>query len=220
MDAAEIRIRAERRIGELMRAQKKQFGTAQGKRTDLGSMKTQVDGSKITLAQVGIDKTLADRARKYAAVPDEEWEQEAAREAKERQKIGGKEAGRGRPKQVTTETSEPIASGEARVIAAKKFNVGIGAVDAAVNIAHPPRFDSPWRKRPHRIACTAFGRGDRCQTSPAARETGEESPDFSALKSRQVSRREAVAAMRPPFPGEFERSTRIHRPLLIRREGK
>jgi hypothetical protein len=64
-----IRIRAERRIGELMKAQKDAHGTAQGKRTDLGSTKTQVEQPKITLTEVGIDKGLADRARKYAAVP-------------------------------------------------------------------------------------------------------------------------------------------------------
>jgi hypothetical protein len=42
----------------------------------VSSAKTQVDGAKITLTDVGSDKGLADRARKYAAVPDDEWEQE------------------------------------------------------------------------------------------------------------------------------------------------
>lgn len=80
VDAAEIRIRAERRIGELMKAQKETVGMATG--GDRGGKKA-LDGSRknpantpITLAEVGIDKGLADRARKYAAVPDDEWEQE------------------------------------------------------------------------------------------------------------------------------------------------
>lgn len=108
VDATEIRIRAERRIGELMKAQKDAglmaTGTAGKGRPKLGGSgenppnisKCQrcgklFDGSKwdsklngggcpychqITLAEVGIDKSLADRARKYAAVPDDEWEQE------------------------------------------------------------------------------------------------------------------------------------------------
>ena len=72
IDAAEIRIRAERRIGELMAAQKDIVGTAQGRRTDLGPPATQVE--KITLDDAGIDKHLADRARKLAAVPQTEFE--------------------------------------------------------------------------------------------------------------------------------------------------
>ncbi|MDZ4687606.1 MAG: hypothetical protein SH850_21250 [Planctomycetaceae bacterium] len=40
-------------------------------------MQTRVS-EKITLAEVGIDKGLADRARKYAAVPDDEWEIDAS----------------------------------------------------------------------------------------------------------------------------------------------
>jgi hypothetical protein len=46
---------------------------AQGKRTDLGFSKTQV--SKLTLAEAGIDKNLADRARRAAAMPLREFEE-------------------------------------------------------------------------------------------------------------------------------------------------
>jgi len=72
IDAAEIRMRAERRIGELMEYQRQTVGMAQGKRNDLGPEATQVD--KPTLADAGIDKHLADRARKMAAVPEEKFE--------------------------------------------------------------------------------------------------------------------------------------------------
>lgn len=78
IDAAEIRIRAERRIGELMAAQKEAGLMASGgqphQKNPTGSKKNPV--APITLAEVGIDKSLADRARKYAAVPEEEWEEE------------------------------------------------------------------------------------------------------------------------------------------------
>jgi len=73
VDAAEIRIRAERRIGQIVKQQKLTFGLAQGKRSDLGSKQTQV--GKPTLAEAGIDKNLANRARKLAAVPAKQFEE-------------------------------------------------------------------------------------------------------------------------------------------------
>jgi N6-adenosine-specific RNA methylase IME4 len=71
-DAFEIRVRAERRLGGMMAAQKEQFGTAQGRRTDLGFSKTQVD--KATLQEAGIDKNLAHRARQLHAMSSEAFE--------------------------------------------------------------------------------------------------------------------------------------------------
>lgn len=70
IDMAEIRFRGERRLGELMATQKAEHGSAQGRRTDLGFSGTQVDTAPITLAEAGIDKNLADRARKFAAIPE------------------------------------------------------------------------------------------------------------------------------------------------------
>ena len=68
IDACEIRLRAERRLGDMMREQRETLGTAQGQRTDLGPIRTQVNHA-IPLEEAGIDKHLADRARKAAAVP-------------------------------------------------------------------------------------------------------------------------------------------------------
>src|SRR5215475_12760490 len=72
IEASEIRFRAERRIGELMEQQRRTVGLNEGGRP----LKT---GSKtdpvFTLAEAGIDKHLADRARKYAAVPTKRFEQ-------------------------------------------------------------------------------------------------------------------------------------------------
>jgi len=77
VDAAEIRIRAERRVGELMQAQRETVGLAQG------GQPYQATGSNLdpvntppTLADAGIDKHLADRARKLAAVPSAEFQAE------------------------------------------------------------------------------------------------------------------------------------------------
>ena len=76
IDAAEIRIRAERRLGELMAAQKASIGPAPAGRRPV---KIGLNQNPITkppsLTEAGIDKNLAHRARTYAAVPTERFEQ-------------------------------------------------------------------------------------------------------------------------------------------------
>ena len=81
IDAAEIRIRAERRLGALMAAQRQAVGVAKGrdggrvpKESRVGE-KPAIADSPPTLAEAGIDKNLAHRARTYAAVPQERFEQ-------------------------------------------------------------------------------------------------------------------------------------------------
>jgi FtsZ-binding cell division protein ZapB len=77
MDAAEIRIRAERRLGELMAAQRATVGLAKAP----GVNQHTEDRVRIkpeapaTLAEAGIDKNLAHRARAYAAVSKDQFEQ-------------------------------------------------------------------------------------------------------------------------------------------------
>ena len=68
--AVEIRMRAERRVGEMMAAQRETFGTAQGRRSDLGFSESQVG----TLDEAGIDKNLAKRARTMAKLPVADFE--------------------------------------------------------------------------------------------------------------------------------------------------
>lgn len=81
VDAAEIRIRAERRLGEMLQEQKAtgclNTGTAgKGRPKKGGSSCDPPKDERPTLAQAGIDKHLADKARKLAAVPKKEFEQE------------------------------------------------------------------------------------------------------------------------------------------------
>lgn len=71
-DAFEIRVRAERRLGELMAAQPKAKGGSEagvGRRGNAGLPKT-----LITLADAGIDKNLAHRARRLNALTTNEFE--------------------------------------------------------------------------------------------------------------------------------------------------
>jgi hypothetical protein len=76
--AAEIRIRAERRLGELMALQKATVGMAKNApgpgRGKAGVSSTPAFSGPPTLAEAGIDKNLAKRARSYAAVPQEKFE--------------------------------------------------------------------------------------------------------------------------------------------------
>lgn len=80
IDATEIRIRAERRLGELIKAQKETVGLATGTRGQLvsrgviGGTKTEPPIKPPTLADIGIDKKLSSHAQKVADIPEEEFE--------------------------------------------------------------------------------------------------------------------------------------------------
>lgn len=78
VDAAEIRIRAERRLGELIKAQKDSLGLAKGgehggRRKKDGS-RSAPSNARATLAEAGVDKKLSSRAQKLAAVPKAKFE--------------------------------------------------------------------------------------------------------------------------------------------------
>lgn len=78
-DLMAIRFRAERRLGELMAAQREAGLMSKGAATDgVGKRGLEKNPRSAelppTLAEAGIDKNLADRARKYAAIPQKEFE--------------------------------------------------------------------------------------------------------------------------------------------------
>jgi hypothetical protein len=83
VDAAEIRIRAERRLGELIAAQKATVGLNRGTRVQgrdtTGSSVVVADDRRQTLAQVGISKDLSSRAQAIAAVPEAQFEKEVGK---------------------------------------------------------------------------------------------------------------------------------------------
>jgi hypothetical protein len=78
--AAEIRIRAERRLGELLVAQKADGGLNPAASLKRGPVVVSNDhGEKpATLADAGISKDLSSRAQKLAAVPEQVFEAELA----------------------------------------------------------------------------------------------------------------------------------------------
>lgn len=117
VDAAEIRIRAERRLGELIKGQKGAVGLNAGGRPKTGSDEEPVSADpRPTLAQAGIDKKLSSRAQALADVPEEEFEAEVSewrgRVEQENERVttrlvdAGRRAARGERKQSLPEPDE------------------------------------------------------------------------------------------------------------------
>lgn len=73
-EAAVIRMEAERRLGQMMQQQKETVGLSKGGRPKTGVRETPVFDQLPTLAEAGIDKNLAKRARAAAALSDEEFQ--------------------------------------------------------------------------------------------------------------------------------------------------
>lgn len=77
VDAAEIRIRAERRLGQMLIAQKESEGLNKGNLKQGTALVVAEDGKVIPkLSDVGISYDLSSKAQKLAAVPDAEFESE------------------------------------------------------------------------------------------------------------------------------------------------
>lgn len=76
VDAAEIRIRAERRLGEMIAAQKAEGGLSPGGRPSPETPRQTRGVSSPTLSDAGISYDLSSRAQKLAAVPAAEFEAE------------------------------------------------------------------------------------------------------------------------------------------------
>jgi hypothetical protein len=76
IDAAEIRIRAERRLGELLVEQKATVGLNRGLvgRAVSGSTAEPLKDTRPTLSDIGVDKKLSSHAQRVAAIPSAEFE--------------------------------------------------------------------------------------------------------------------------------------------------
>jgi hypothetical protein len=75
IDASEIRIRAERRLGEMLREQKQTVGLAKAGRPKIGPTEEPIlDRDVPTLASVGISKKLSSRSQAIAAIPRAEFD--------------------------------------------------------------------------------------------------------------------------------------------------
>jgi hypothetical protein len=76
--ATAIRLRAERRIGQLMQAQRETVGLSKGGGTGANQYRAarlrKNPAAKPTLADAGIDKSLAHRARRLSRLDDDAFE--------------------------------------------------------------------------------------------------------------------------------------------------
>lgn len=90
-DAAEIRIRAERRLGEMLLSQKADGGLNKGQLKQ-GPVVVADDHGKSApkLADAGISKDLSSRAQKLAAVPESQFEAELSAKREREKKDGAR----------------------------------------------------------------------------------------------------------------------------------
>jgi hypothetical protein len=105
-DAHEIRVRAERRLGELMEQQKQTEGfnkSGGDQRSDHRDSAKPGGNAKPTLAEAGINKNLAHRARAAAKPSDQEFEQKVTAE---KEQIKSPEPKTVRPQQVEQSMEE------------------------------------------------------------------------------------------------------------------
>jgi hypothetical protein len=94
IDASEIQIRAERRLGEMIRQQKETVGlnrgtagTMRGKDESGGAVVEPPEDTRPTLADVGISKRLSSRSQAIAAIPSEEFEDTLAEHREQQQAV-------------------------------------------------------------------------------------------------------------------------------------
>ena len=89
IDASEIRIRAERRLGEMLSAQKNDGGLNKGQLKQGPALVANEDGkSTPKLSDAGIGYDLSSRAQKLAAVPEAEFEEALAEKREIQQREG------------------------------------------------------------------------------------------------------------------------------------
>ncbi len=90
IDASEIRIRAERRLGEMIRAQKETVGLNEGGRPKTSTPEEPVLKDRPTLSDVGISKKLSSRSQAIASIPEEEFEETLSQHREEQQAVTAK----------------------------------------------------------------------------------------------------------------------------------
>lgn len=127
--ATEIRLRAERRLGEMMAQQPKAMGGGDQKSDHRVSKKP---SDVATLADAGIDKNLAHRARKAASLSTKEFEKKVTQAMQDADKRrANKPHKRSAPRKFSEETRERVAS---LVIDAGKSHEAAGTQEGVSNI--------------------------------------------------------------------------------------
>lgn len=131
VDAAEIRIRAERRLGEMIAAQKAEGGLNRGAATP-----SSATSALPTLADAGISHDLSARAQNYAAVPEAQfeaevgqWKERVQQEGKRvsaRLETAGRQAREGKPDNVVN--IDEVAALKAEIAELKERNAELATI--------------------------------------------------------------------------------------------
>lgn len=113
VDAGEIRIRAERRLGEMLIEQKQTVGMNTGAagaagpgRGNKNAVVAQDRVLQPTLSDVGISKDLSSRAQAIAKIPESEFEAELAQHREEQKAVTGRTMQRLANKEVANASKE------------------------------------------------------------------------------------------------------------------
>lgn len=148
VDAAEIRLRAERRLGEMLVEQKDGEGLSQGARVagnkpgaGKGQPAVVTNDRRPKLADAGISKDLSSRAQKLAAVPEAEFEAEVgqwrervsaegARVSARLQAAGEREQRKAKPAEPAHDDFDPVAELERAHAEIAKLTGEIEAAEA------------------------------------------------------------------------------------------
>ncbi|VAX09334.1 hypothetical protein MNBD_GAMMA25-180 [hydrothermal vent metagenome] len=95
--AAEIRIRAERRMGEMIRAQKETGGMNKGggdrKSEQYHQSHDETGDSQPKLSDMGITKSMSSRAQAIASVPEDEFEETITKHREQQKELTGAHVG-------------------------------------------------------------------------------------------------------------------------------
>ena len=119
--ATEIRLRAERRLGEMIIAQKKTIGLAKGGQPhQTKSTGSSAEPVALTLAAAGIDKKLSARTQKIAAIPESKFETHLA--AAKKQAADALRMTTAERQQLRTEREAELAAKQL-ALPAKRFGV-------------------------------------------------------------------------------------------------
>lgn len=87
IDASEIRIRAERRLGEMIKVQKETEGMNEGGRPKTSRDERPVYEKPPTLREAGISKDLSSRSQAIASIPEDQFEQTLTEHREQQQAV-------------------------------------------------------------------------------------------------------------------------------------
>jgi hypothetical protein len=135
VDACEIRIRAERRLGEMIRHQKETVGLNTGA-MGIGKSAVGSDDRTPTLADVGISKDLSSRSQQIASIPEDEFEETLAEHREQQQAV-------------TARTMEKLTDKGKEVLHTETHDVSDAKQFASIAISQLERIreDDPYRLR-------------------------------------------------------------------------